>query len=82
MNKIILALDTTNLEEALSITKKINLVPCYMSYEQFNQYNLTFKHRNLDNTKIKYLKNYGYKRFYFRIKNLPLIFRSCLSLIR
>mgnify|MGYP001178843901 CR=1 FL=1 len=52
------------------------------NYEQFNQYNLTFKHRNLDNTKIKYLKNYGYKRFYFRIKNLPLIFRSCLSLIR
>ena len=37
-------------------------------YEQFNQYNLTFKHDNLDNNKIKYLKNYGYKKFYFRFK--------------
>ncbi len=51
-------------------------------YEQFNQYNLTFKHDNLDNNKIKYLKNYGYKKFYFRLKNLPIILRSFFTLLR
>ena len=43
------------------------------TYEKFNQYNLIFKHKNLDNNKIKNLKNYGYKKFYFRLKNLPII---------
>jgi len=52
------------------------------NYEKFNQYNLIFKHKNLDNNKIKELKNYGYKKFYFRFKNLPLIAKSCLSLLR
>ena len=51
-------------------------------YEQFNQYNLIFKHKNLDNIKIKNLKNYGYKKFYLRIKNLPIIAKSCLSLLK
>ena len=52
------------------------------TYEKFNQYNLIFKHKNLDNNKIKNLKNYGYKKFYFRLKNLPIIAKSCLSLLR
>jgi len=51
-------------------------------YEKFNQYNLTFKHKNLDNDKITKLKNYAYKKFYFRIKNVPIIFKSILSLVR
>ena len=50
--------------------------------EKFNQYNLIFDHKNLDNEKITKLKNYAYKRFYFRFKNIPIIFKSFLSLIR
>ena len=38
------------------------------NYEKFNQYNLIFNHKNLDNNKIKNLKNFGYKKFYFRLK--------------
>lgn len=51
-------------------------------YDKFNQYNLTFKHKNLDNKKIKTLKNYGYKKFYFRLKNLPIIIKSGLSFFK
>ena len=51
-------------------------------YEKFNQYNLTFKHKNLDNKKIKTLKNYGYKKFYLRFKNLPIIIKSGLSFFK
>ena len=50
--------------------------------EKFNQYNLTFKHKNLDDDQITKLKNYAYKKFYFRIKNFPIILKSALSLIR
>ena len=32
--------------------------------------------------KINKLKNYGYKKFYFRLKKLPLIIKSALSLIK
>ena len=49
--------------------------------EKFNQYNLTFSHNNLDNEKITKLKNYAYKKFYFRIKNIPLILKSLLSIV-
>jgi radical SAM superfamily enzyme YgiQ (UPF0313 family) len=49
--------------------------------ERFNQYNLTFEHKNLDNEKINNLKNYAYKKFYFRIKKLPIIFKSFLSIV-
>ncbi len=50
--------------------------------EKFNQYNLTFSHKNLDNKKIIELKNYAYKKFYFRLKNIPIILKSLLSTIR
>ena len=49
--------------------------------EKYNQYNLVFKHKNLDNKKINKLKNYGYRQFYFRLKKIPLIIKSALSLI-
>ena len=49
--------------------------------EKYNQYNLVFKHKNLDNRKINRLKNYGYRKFYFRFKKIPLIIKSALSLI-
>ncbi len=48
--------------------------------EKFNQYNLIFEHKNLNNEKITKLKNYAYKKFYFRFKNIPIIFKSFLSL--
>ena len=51
-------------------------------YEKYNQYNLIFKHKHLDNAKINKLKNYGYKKFYFRLEKLPLIIKSALSLVR
>jgi len=51
-------------------------------YEKFNQYNLTFKHKNLNNDQITKLKNYAYKKFYFRFKSFPIIFKSILSLVR
>ena len=50
-------------------------------YEKYNQYNLVFKHKYLDNKKITSLKNYGYRKFYLRFKNIPLILKSALSLI-
>jgi anaerobic magnesium-protoporphyrin IX monomethyl ester cyclase len=51
-------------------------------YEKYNQYNLVFKHKHLDNKKINSLKNYGYKKFYFRLQKLPIILKSALSLVR
>ncbi len=50
-------------------------------YEKYNQYNLVFKHKHLDNKKINKLKNYGYRKFYFRFQKIPLILKSALSLI-
>lgn len=49
--------------------------------EKFNQYNLTFNHKNLDNDKITKLKNFAYKSFYFRVKKIPIIFKSLLSIV-
>ena len=50
-------------------------------FERFNQYNLIFKHKNLDNDKITKLKNFAYKKFYLRSKNFPVIMKSFLSLV-
>lgn len=50
--------------------------------EQFNQYNLVFKHKNLNNINIRNLKNYGYKKFYLRLKKLPILLSSLLSFIK
>ena len=49
-------------------------------YENFNQYNLVYKHETLDDSKINGLKSYAYKQFYFRLKKLPIIMKSFLSL--
>ena len=49
-------------------------------YENFNQYNLVYKHETLDDLKINDLKSYAYKQFYFRLKKLPIIVKSFLSL--
>jgi anaerobic magnesium-protoporphyrin IX monomethyl ester cyclase len=49
-------------------------------YEKFNQYNLVYKHENLDNLKITKLKNFAYRKFYLRPSKFKIIAKSLLSL--
>jgi len=51
-------------------------------YEKYNQYNLVYDHKSLDNKKLSQLKNLGYKKFYLDIKNLFIIFLSLTSFFR
>lgn len=51
-------------------------------YEKFNQYNLVYQHKNLENSDIIKLKNYGYQKFYSNFKNLTTVLKSFSSLIR
>jgi len=51
-------------------------------FEKFNQYNLVYKHKSLNNDIITKLKNLGYKKFYSDIKNLFVIFLSLISFFR
>ena len=39
-------------------------------YENFNQYNLTFHHKHLDDKKIEKLKSLAYFKFYFNFKRI------------
>ena len=50
-------------------------------YEKFNQYNLIYKHENLDNDEITKLKNYAYRKFYFNLKRFPIVFKSISSFL-
>lgn len=52
------------------------------SYEKFNQYNLIYSHEKLNNSDLTRLKNFGYRKFYFNLKNLLTVFKSFLSLVR
>ena len=51
-------------------------------FEKFNQYNLVYKHKSLNNDIIIKLKNLGYKKFYSDIRNLFVIFLSLTSFLR
>ena len=51
-------------------------------YEKFNQYNLVYEHKNLDDAKLDKLKNLGYKKFYTNFKNFPIIMKSFFSLFK
>jgi len=51
-------------------------------FEKFNQYNLVYEHKSLNNDIIIKLKNLGYKKFYFDIRNLFVIFLSLTSFLR
>jgi anaerobic magnesium-protoporphyrin IX monomethyl ester cyclase len=44
------------------------------NYEDYNQYNLVFKHKYLNSKKVTKLKNLAYSRFYLRITSTKLIF--------
>jgi radical SAM superfamily enzyme YgiQ (UPF0313 family) len=51
-------------------------------FEKFNQYNLVYKHKSLNNDIIIKLKNLGYKKFYSDIRNLFAVFLSLTSFFR
>ena len=44
-------------------------------FENFNQYNLTFKHKNLSVEKIEKLKSLAYFKYYFNLKKFIQIFK-------
>ena len=52
------------------------------NFERFNQYNLVYDHKNLNNSNIIKLKNLGYRKFYFKFKNLFTVLKSFSSLVR
>jgi len=52
------------------------------NYEKFNQYNLVYEHKLLSNEKLVKLKNLGYKKFYFDMRNFLVIFLSFVSFFR
>ena len=51
-------------------------------FEKFNQYNLVYEHKYLNNDIIIKLKNLAYKKFYYDIRNLFVIFLSLTSFFR
>jgi len=51
-------------------------------FEKFNQYNLVFKHKNLNQEKINKLKNFAYRKFYLRLTNLLIAFKFFSSFLK
>jgi len=51
-------------------------------FEKYNQYNLVYKHKSLGNDILIQLKNLGYRKFYFDIRNFYIIFLSLVSFLR
>ena len=51
-------------------------------FEKYNQYNLVYKHKSLNNDVLIKLKNLGYRKFYFNIRNFFIIFLSLTSFFR
>ena len=51
-------------------------------YEKYNQYNLVYDHKSLNNDILIKLKNLGYRKFYFNLKNFFIIFLSFTSFLR
>ena len=51
-------------------------------YEKFNQYNLVYEHKNLNDSKIIKLKNHGYRKFYFNSKKILIVIKTFMSLFR
>lgn len=50
--------------------------------EDFNQYNLVFNHKHINNAILKKYKHIAYKNFYFNFKNLNTVFKSLTSILR
>ena len=51
-------------------------------FEKYNQYNLVYNHKSLNNDIIIKLKNLGYRKFYSDIRNLYVVFLSFISFFR
>ena len=51
-------------------------------YERFNQYNLVYKHKYLNNQDLINMKNYAYRKFYLDYRKISIICKSALSLFR
>ena len=51
-------------------------------FEKYNQYNLVYNHKSLNNDVLIKLKNLGYRKFYFDIRNFFIIFLSLTSFFR
>ena len=51
-------------------------------FEKYNQYNLVYNHKSLNNDVLIKLKNLGYIKFYFNIRNFFIIFLSLTSFFR
>ena len=51
-------------------------------FEKYNQYNLVYNHKSLNNDIIIKLKNLGYRKFYSDIRNLFVVFLSFISFFR
>ncbi len=49
--------------------------------EDFNQYNLVFKHKHIDNQILNKYKKKAYSNFYFDLKNIRSAAKSLLSLL-
>ena len=51
-------------------------------YEKYNQYNLVYDHKSLNKDILIKLKNLGYRKFYFNLKNFFIILLSFTSFLR
>lgn len=52
------------------------------NYEMFNQYNLVYKNNNLSEKKLNQLKAKAYINFYLSFKNIKVVIKSLLSIIK
>ena len=91
MNTIDYSLSLPNQLVQYSVFTPYPGTPIYKAYEnkiveknleRFNQYNLVYDHKNLNNSNITKLKNLGYRKFYFNFKNLFTVLKSFSSLVR
>ena len=63
------------------IFKKFEDIITVKKMEDFNQYNLVFKHNKLNELKINHYKNFAYRKFYLDIKNFMIILKTLKSFI-
>lgn len=61
------------------IFKKFENIITSKIFENFNQYNLVFKHNHLSEDEINYFKNYAYRKFYLTFKNIGITIKVLKS---
>ena len=50
--------------------------------ENFNQYNLVYKHKVINNKLLDKYKNLAYRSFYLNVKNFKVVSKTFLSIFR